>query len=117
MDAFRGGSAGDELSLALVGGPTVAQEKLVTVGAAAVQLLESDPDRVAVFFAALGGVALYVSLNKPSAINQGFQIPVASPGFGFSYRDFLSLPTQEFWGFGAGAGSVAYVLTVRRYRR
>jgi hypothetical protein len=92
----------------------VVTEYDLTIGTTPVEILPSDPDRVAVFFTISSSTAVYVGLSPVIAINTGIYISAPAAARVFNDNDMPGVAGQKWFAVAAGAGAGLTALVVKR---
>lgn len=96
------------------GAPTTFTENpLVTVvGVTATQVLQANPNRVAIMISVWGTNNVFFAFNKGVTATNGFIQFNGLPTLILTVHDLGELVTSELWAIAAGAGGGTYVVEV-----
>ncbi len=89
-------------------------EDQTTVGVTAAQIVNHDPERVALVIANHGAADVYVALDQLVSVTRGVRLAAGGGAMSVNVEEDANLPAQEWWGISAGAGNVVYSLGTKR---
>jgi len=107
------GAAADFIAKKYDGG-MAETETAESIGVAAGQVIGNDPERVFVLLVNLSANTIYVSFDTNVSSTNGILLAANGGSLEMDVESDLIFPIRALYALAAGAGSMLYVLTMRR---
>ena len=96
------------------GGLCHTPESVVTVGVAAVRIVQANSERVGLVLCNNGAADIRIANTPEVTVTTGLRIPAGGGAVSMWVDEDGPRSAMEWWGIGAGAGNVVYVNEVVR---
>lgn len=91
-----------------IGTYTKASDPTATVGTSATEILDNDPNRLAVVIVNLSANDLYIGWDLDVDTDHGIYLSPSGGSFSITFEDDFMLPTQKMYALAGGAGSEVF---------
>ena len=108
-------TAADEFAYNIYKGKLAAEERDVTVGIAAVELLPNRPERTAWIAVNHSGSDIYLSFREESATGRGLIIPANGGSVSFNLMEDGMVTGWQIWAISSAAGLTVSMFETFRY--